>query len=92
MAELAVHPRLAHMLVRAKEIGAERIGVRPRRAAVGARRALDRRRASIDSDISHRLDLMRGTRDDSANVDRDALRRARLESDRLAARARIARA
>ncbi len=40
----------------------------------------------VDSDVSHRLDLMRGTRDASVNVDRDALRRARLESDRLAAR------
>jgi ATP-dependent helicase HrpB len=87
MAELAVHPRLAHMLVRAKELGAERMACDL--AALVSERDVLRSPGGggvFDSDISHRLDLMRGTRDASANVDRDALRRGRLESDRLAAR------
>jgi len=85
MAELAVHPRLAHMLVRAKEIGAERMACDVA-ALLSERDVLRSPRGVIDSDISHRLDLMRGSRDASADVDREALRRARLESDRLAAR------
>jgi ATP-dependent helicase HrpB len=85
MAELAVHPRLAHMLVRAKEIGAERMAC-DLAALLSERDVVRSPRGAIDSDISHRLDLMRGSRDGSADVDREALRRARLESDRLAAR------
>jgi ATP-dependent helicase HrpB len=85
MAELAVHPRLAHMLVRAKEIGAERMAC-DLAALLSERDVLRLPPGVIDSDISHRLDLMRGSRDASADVDREALRRARLESDRLAAR------
>jgi len=85
MAELAVHPRLAHMLVRAKEIGAERMAC-DLAALLSERDVLRSPPGVIDSDISHRLDLMRGSRDASADVDREALRRARLESDRLAAR------
>ncbi len=85
MAELAVHPRVAHMLVRAKELGAERMAC-DLAALLSERDVLRSPQGVIDSDISHRLDLMRGSRDSSATVDRDALRRARLESDRLAAR------
>jgi ATP-dependent helicase HrpB len=85
MAELAVHPRLAHMLVRAKEIGAERMAC-DLAALLSERDVLRLPPGVIDSDISHRLDLMRGSRDASADVDREALRRARAESTRLAAR------
>ncbi len=85
MAELGVHPRVAHMLVRAKELGVERMAC-DLAALLSERDVLRSPQGVIDSDIAHRLDLMRGTRDASANVDRDALRRARLESDRLAAR------
>jgi ATP-dependent helicase HrpB len=85
MAELAVHPRLAHMLVRAKEIGADRMACDVA-ALLSERDVLRSPQGVIDSDISHRLDLMRGSRDASADVDREALRRARAESTRLAAR------
>src|SRR5215831_6430677 len=87
MGELAVHPRLAHMLIRAKELGAEKIACDV--AALFSERDVVRfHEGSVDSDLARRLDLMRGSRDASADVDRDALRRARLESDRLAERLR----
>ncbi len=85
-ASSAVHPRLAHMLVRAKRNRRRANGVRPRRAALGARRA-------PIATGRHRCGHLAQARPDAriaatarADVDREALRRARLESDRLAAR------
>jgi ATP-dependent helicase HrpB len=85
MGQLAVHPRLAHMLIRAKELDAERMAC-DIAALLSERDVFRFQEGSIDSDLSRRLDLMRGSRDASADVDRDSLRRARVESDRLAAR------
>ena len=85
MGEIAVHPRLAHMLVRSTEIGAEKLAC-DAAALLSERDVFRFQEGSIDSDLARRLDLMRGFRDASADVDRDALRRARMESDRLVER------
>src|SRR5262249_13067627 len=85
MGELAVHPRLAHMLIRAKELGAGELACDVA-ALLSERDVFRTQQGSVDSDLARRLDLMHGSRDASADVDRDALRRARLESDRLGAR------
>ena len=85
MGELAVHPRLAHMLIRATELGAAKIAC-DIAALLSERDVVRFQEGSSDSDLARRLDLMRGSRDASADVDRDALRRARTESDRLAER------
>jgi ATP-dependent helicase HrpB len=82
MGEIGVHPRLAHMLLRANESGAARDAC-DLAAILSERDMLRGPPGTIDVDVTRRLDVLRGARDD-ADVDRDALRRARAESARLA--------
>ncbi len=83
MAGLAVHPRLAHMLLRAKESAAVRDAC-DLAVVLSERDILRSREGAPDSDILRRLDILRGTRD-AADIDLDAVRRARAESTRLSA-------
>lgn len=78
MARRALHPRLSHMVLRGRELGAAREACEL--AGLLTERDVLRREASVlDADIRHRLDLLRGTVE-RQGVDRDALRRARLEA------------
>jgi ATP-dependent helicase HrpB len=84
MAELPMHPRLAHMVVRADALGALRVACDL--AALLSERDPIRSdpTAPADADIETRLALVRGARDVAgARADGDALRRIRLESERL---------
>ena len=77
MARLALHPRLSHMVMKAKDLGARETACEI--AALLTERDLLRRGEGVpDADIRTRLDLLRGTVV-RADVDRDALRRARAE-------------
>ena len=78
MARLALHPRLSHMVMKATELHAR--GPACELAALLTERDILRRTEGVpEADIRTRLDLLRGTvvRD---GVDRDALRRARVEA------------
>ncbi|MGH7514632.1 MAG: ATP-dependent helicase HrpB [Gemmatimonadales bacterium] len=77
IARHSLHPRLAHMVVRGRELGAGELACEL--AALLAERDLLRRAAGpADADLSLRLDLLRGTVQ-RAELDREALRRARAE-------------
>jgi ATP-dependent helicase HrpB len=77
MARLALHPRLSHMVMKAKELGARETACEI--AALLTERDLLGRSVGVpDADIRTRLDLLRGTVV-RADVDREALRRARAE-------------
>lgn len=88
LADLPLHPRLAHMLTAAHD------SVTRRRAAALAallseRDVLRAPSGPIDADVASRLDLILRTDDSGAvpagaEIDRDALRRVRAEADRLA--------
>ena len=86
MAALPVHPRLAHMLLSARAIGAESVACDV--AALLSERDVFRSTAGpVDADLSLRIACLRGDRDGApagADIDHDALRRARTESERLA--------
>ena len=83
MADLPMHPRLAHMVVRADALGA--LPVACDLAALLSERDPIRTDAGSapDADIETRLALIRGARDAGVRADGDALRRIRLESERL---------
>jgi len=86
MAELPMHPRLAHMIVRAEALGAPALACDL--GALLSERDPVRGNADStpDADVETRLALIRGARDAApggAWVDGDALRRIRLESSRL---------
>jgi ATP-dependent helicase HrpB len=86
MAALPLHPRLAHMLLGAKAVGAERPACDV--AALLSDRDVFRSADAVpDADIALRIEALRG-RDvhhtAAAEVDRDSLRRVRAESERLA--------
>jgi ATP-dependent helicase HrpB len=75
MARLAVHPRLAHMLLRARERGS--LPLAADLAALLSERDLVRGGAGArDADIRGRVEALRGE-SDSAAIDRAALQRAR---------------
>jgi ATP-dependent helicase HrpB len=86
LAELPLHPRLSHMLMAAR-------GDRSRRTAAALAALLSERdvfrspAGPIDVDAGARVDLILRGEDASpplgAELDRDALRRARAETDRL---------
>jgi ATP-dependent helicase HrpB len=78
IARHSLHPRLSHMVVRGRELGVGEVACEL--AALLAERDLLRRAAGgpADADLSLRLDLLRGTLQ-RAEVDREALRRARAE-------------
>lgn len=82
MAGLALHPRLAHMILRAKplQFGLTACHVA---ALLGERDPLRGEGAPLDVDLRPRLDLLtRGTHDSRA--DQAILRRIRMEADHLA--------
>jgi HrpA-like RNA helicase len=77
MTRLALHPRLAHMVLRARELGAGDLACELA-ALLSERDLLRRRDGPADADLGVRLDLLRGTAQ-RQDTDRDALRRARSE-------------
>lgn len=85
MASLPIHPRLAHMLLGARRLGAARLACDVA-ALLSDRDLLRGLDGPLDADLSLRLDALRqpGSLRIAANVDRDTLRRVRTESDRLA--------
>lgn len=90
MAQLAVHPRLAHMLLRARDLGEVQLAADC--AALLSERDLLRGAAgSRDTDVRTRLDVFRSDRVPQG-IDRGALERARRMSRELARRAGAARA
>ena len=84
MARFPVHPRLSHMLLRGKAIGAGPLGCEL--AALLSDRDILRGDDPPDADIGIRLELLRGSSlaHGDSFVDRDALHRARGEAGRLA--------
>ena len=86
IADLPLHPRLSHMLIAAR-------GATSRRTAAALAALLSERdvfrspAGPIEADVSTRVDLILRGDDASppfgAEIDRDALRRARAESERL---------
>lgn len=78
LAGLPMHPRLAHMVVRGRELGAGQTAC-DLAAILGERDLVGWSYGVSDADLSLRLDLLRGTVE-RAGVDRDALRRARAEA------------
>jgi len=91
MAALPVHPRLAHMLISARAIGSESLACDI--AALLSERDVFRSIAGpVEADIALRIACLRGERDaapQGADIDRDALRRVRAESERLARQLRV---
>ena len=86
MASLPVHPRLAHMLITARASGDEAVACDVA-ALLSERDVFRSSTGPIDADLSLRIACVRGERDVApavADVDRDALRRVRAESERLA--------
>ncbi len=80
MAALGTHPRLAHMLLKARPLGLGRLAADL--AALLSERDLLRAARGRDTDIHSRLRVLRGQSD--AEVDRGALQRARrVASDLL---------
>jgi len=87
MAALPLHPRLAHMVLRSRALGATALACEV--AALLSERDVFRGTAGpIDADLALRVDALR--RDDGfvapaeAQLDRDAIRRARADAERLA--------
>jgi ATP-dependent helicase HrpB len=85
MAALPIHPRLAHMLLGARAIGAARLACDVA-ALLSDRDILRGRDGPADADLSLRLEALRhpASLHGAADVDRDVARRVRAESDRLA--------
>jgi ATP-dependent helicase HrpB len=90
MAELPVHPRLAHMLIRSRSSRDETVAC-DIAALLSERDVFRSTSGPIDADLSLRIACVRGDRyaaPAGADVDRDALRRVRAESERLATQIR----
>jgi ATP-dependent helicase HrpB len=95
MASLGVHPRLAHMLLRARALGVTRLGCELA-ALLSERDPLRATAGSADPDLRTRVDALRGQAlPPGVSVDRSALRRIervrqqlerRLEPQRATAR------
>ncbi|MBA3260628.1 MAG: ATP-dependent helicase HrpB [Gemmatimonadales bacterium] len=78
MSRLAMHPRLAHMVLKGRDLGAGETACEL--AALLAERDVLRRAESVpDADIRIRLDVLRGTTQ-LGDVDHEALRRVRAEA------------
>lgn len=90
LAELGLHPRLAHMAIAGRARGAGALAadlvalLGDRDVARGGSAAT----GGVDVDLRPRLDALRGTRAD-VDVDRGAIRRARAEADEWRRRLRI---
>jgi ATP-dependent RNA helicase HrpB len=74
----ALHPRLAHMVVVGRSLGAGGLACELA-ALLTERDVLRRQGGSAEADLGLRLDLLRG-RVERADVDREALRRVRTEA------------
>jgi len=87
MAALPVHPRLAHMMLASRALGAMALACEVA-ALLSERDVLRGTTGPIDADLAFRVDALR--RDDAfvapagAQIDRDAIRRARADAERLA--------
>ncbi len=79
LARLGVHPRLAHMLLRARALGA--LPLAAQLAALLSERDLLRGGAAADADVRTRLDLLHG--EGAAGGERGALERARRAAREL---------
>jgi ATP-dependent helicase HrpB len=90
MSRLSLHPRLAHMVIQGRELGAGDLAC-DLAALLAERDLLARGGGEPNADIALRLELLWG-RTDLADVDRESLRRARAEArmcrDRLSTRRR----
>jgi ATP-dependent helicase HrpB len=82
MAALAVHPRLAHMLIRAKRLGHTRLACIVA-ALIGERDLFRGEESYADADLRSRVEAVSG-RSTRQAVDRATLHRVRDEADRLA--------
>jgi ATP-dependent helicase HrpB len=76
LARLALHPRLAHMLLRARELGATALAA-PLAAVLSERDLMRAGAGAPDTDIRTRLGLLRGEVPAGAAADRGTLERAR---------------
>ena len=79
MAQLAVHPRLAHMLLRAREL--KQVPLAAQLAALLSERDLLRGGESRDADIRTRLEVLQGAA--TGGADRGTLERARRTAREL---------
>jgi ATP-dependent helicase HrpB len=86
VAALPLHPRLAHMLLRAAAVGAGLTGCRIA-ALLTERDVLHRDSARVDADLRTRLDAL--TRRNDPRADAAALRRVHAEAEQLARRLRV---
>ena len=83
MAELPVHPRLAHMLLRSREERVTRLACEL--AALLEERDIALARGEpLDVDIALRVEALRGSRSVALDVDPRATQRVRAQADRLA--------
>jgi len=80
LTRFALHPRLAHMVLRARELGAGQAACELA-ALLTERDMVRRQEGQADADLGLRLDLLRGVVVRS-DVDRDTLRRVRAETRR----------
>ena len=87
MAALPIHPRLAHMVLRSRALGAAALACEVA-ALLSERDVLRGTAGPIDADLTLRVDALR--RDDAfvapsgAQADRESIRRARADAERLA--------
>ncbi len=83
MAPLGLHPRLAHMVVRAGSLGQTRLAVELA-AVLSERDPLRGAPPARDPDIRHRIDVLRGAAPPAGmDVDRGAVQRIRQSVERL---------
>jgi ATP-dependent helicase HrpB len=87
VATLALHPRLAHMLLRAESLGLGALASEVA-ALLEERDVLRSDAGALDADLRLRLDALRG-RSSGANVDHDAVRRVRGEAEQLMRQLRV---
>ena len=73
----SLHPRLAHLVVRGRSLGAEALACELA-ALLTERDVLRRHEGPVEADLGLRLDVLRGAVQ-RADVDREALRRVRAE-------------
>ncbi|HVE31943.1 MAG TPA: ATP-dependent helicase HrpB [Gemmatimonadaceae bacterium] len=87
MAELPVHPRLAHMLLRSRDDGLPRLACELA-ALLEERDIAVVRGEPLDVDIALRVEALRGGRSLVVKVDARATQRVRAQADRLARQVR----
>ncbi len=90
MAALALHPRLAHMIARARDLGMAGLAC-DLAALLGERDLFRARGGARDTDIRHRIAALRGNErpPPGFEIDRGALRRARAAADEWRRRLKV---